>query len=74
LEGLEETFGLFESRFGWDAPRPDDALWRACTEVERKQVLLLRRMYLLGDYAKSVPEAPSTQRFEVKQGAAVAGG
>jgi hypothetical protein len=74
LEGLEETFGLFESRFGWDAPRPDDRLWRACTEVEPKQVLLLRRMYLLGEYVKSVPEAASTQRFDVEQGAAIAGG
>ena len=56
LESLEETFGLFESQLGWNAPRPADGLWRACTELEPKQVLLLRRMYLLGEYVKSIPE------------------
>ena len=71
-ERLEETFGLFESRFGWNAPRPADGVWRACTELEPKQVLLLRRMYLLGEYVKSIPEAVSMQPFDVKQGAAIA--
>jgi hypothetical protein len=61
LDRLEETFSLFESRFGWNAPRPTDSLWKACPQMERKQALLLRRMYLLGEYVESIPEAVSTQ-------------
>jgi hypothetical protein len=69
LERLEETFSLFESRFGWNAPRRTNSLWKACTQVQRKQALLLRRMYLLGEYVRSIPEAASAQPFDVRQGA-----
>jgi hypothetical protein len=56
LQGLEETLGLLQSRLGWNAPQPTDKLWATCTSVERKQLLMLRRLYLLGEYAKSLPE------------------
>jgi hypothetical protein len=59
LRRLEETFGLLQSRLGWNAPQPTDTLWQACTSIERKQLLMLRRLYLLGEYAKSLPQLVS---------------
>jgi Asparagine synthase len=53
---LEETLGLLQSRLGWNAPRPTDTLWAASSSVEQNQLLMLRRLYLLGEYAKSLPE------------------
>ena len=56
LKGLEETLSILQSRLGWEAPTPTDGLWSSCHSIERKQLLMLRRMYLLGEYAKSLPE------------------
>jgi Asparagine synthase len=56
LQGLEETLSLLRSRFGWNAPQPTDILWATCSSLERKQLLMLRRLYLLGEYVKSLPE------------------
>ncbi len=60
LERLHETCKLFESRLGWRIPHPEDAVWSKCSATERKQMLLLRRMYLLGEYVNGLPEATST--------------
>jgi hypothetical protein len=54
LERLLGTATLFESRLGWNAPRPDDAVWTRCTATTHRQLLLLRRMHLLGEYAQSL--------------------
>ncbi len=59
LQRLEETFGLLQSRLGWNAPQLTETLWPACTTIERKQLLMLRRLYLLGEYAKSLPQLVS---------------
>jgi hypothetical protein len=56
LQSLDETLSLLRSRLGWNAPQPTDLLWATCTSLERKQLLMLRRLYLLGEYAKSLPE------------------
>ncbi len=60
LRGLDETLGVLRSRLGWDAPTPTDGLWSSSVSIGRKQLLMLRRMYLLGEYSKSLPE-PVTQ-------------
>jgi hypothetical protein len=59
LQGLEDTLSLLQSRLGWNVPRPTDTLWATCASSERKQLLMLRRLYLLGEYAKSLPEPMS---------------
>jgi hypothetical protein len=53
---LEETLDLLQSRLGWSAPRPTHTLWATSSSAEQHQLLMLRRMYLLGEYAKSLPE------------------
>lgn len=57
LQRLEETFSLLESRLGWNAPLPVDTLWNECASTRHRQLLLLRRMHLLGEYAESLPDA-----------------
>jgi hypothetical protein len=69
LEGLEETFGLLQSQLGWNAPRPIDTLWPECTTVTRKQLLMLRRMYLLAEYAKSLPQGAPVEPSHASYGA-----
>jgi hypothetical protein len=71
LQGLEQTLSLLQSRLGWNAPRPTDTLWGTCTPLKRKQLLMLRRLYLLGEYAKSLPEPISPGSPDPVHGAIV---
>ncbi len=68
LQGVEETFSLLQSRLRWNAPRPTNTLWTKCTSLERKQSLMLRRLYLLGEYVKSLPEPVGAERSSYKCG------
>jgi ribulose bisphosphate carboxylase small subunit len=60
MAALEETLDLLKSHLGWDAPRPADTLWSSCNSIQRKQLFMLRRMYLLGEYARSLPQTAAS--------------
>lgn len=72
LAGLEETIGVLRARWGWEAPTPVDSLWSSCMSIENKRNKMLRRMYLLGEYAKALPEMPETQAAVVSNESAFA--